>query len=64
MIIYYVEIICRSRSGEITLDVGEVRLLVEAGGLESERVDNVVDSLAAILKFFAGFFGGGIGTDI
>lgn len=44
------------------LEVGKVALLVERGGLETERVNNVVDLLSTLLERLLGFLSGGVGT--
>lgn len=49
---------------EVTLNVGGVTLLVEAGGLETERVDNVVDNGDTVLKVLSGLLSRGVGSDI
>jgi hypothetical protein len=48
----------------LTLEVGEVALLVEAGGLKTERVDNVVDLDFGILNALLGLLSGSIGTGV
>lgn len=47
-----------------TLEVGQVALLVEAGGLETERVDDVVDLDLGILETLLGLLSGSIGTGV
>lgn len=49
---------------KVTLDVGGVTLLVEAGGLETERVDDVVDDGDTVLKVLSGLLSRGVGSDI
>jgi hypothetical protein len=49
---------------QLTLEVGEVALLVEAGGLETERVDDVVDLDLGILKTLLGLLSGSVGTGV
>jgi hypothetical protein len=44
--------------------VGKIRLLVEGGGLETERVDNVVDLNGTVLKILLGLLSRGVGTGI
>lgn len=48
----------------LTLEVGQVALLVEAGGLETERVDNVVDLDLGILNTLVGLLSGSVGTGV
>ena len=57
------------RGSEVGLDflhvgfqVGQVGLLVKGGGLETHRVDDIIDGLDAIFDAFVGFFGRGIGA--
>jgi hypothetical protein len=47
-----------------TLEVGEVGLLVERGGLETERVDDVVDLGRSVIEGLLGLLGGSVGTDV
>ena len=47
-----------------TLEVGQVALLVEAGGAETERVHDVVHGLLAILELLTSLLGGSVGADI
>lgn len=42
----------------------EVRLLVERGLVETERVDNIDDGLLAILDTLVGVLSGRVGSDI
>lgn len=49
---------------ELTLEVGQVALLVEAGGLETERVDDVVDLDLGILNTLVGLLSGSVGTSV
>lgn len=49
---------------QLTLEVGQVALLVEAGGLETERVDDVVDLDLGILNALVGLLGGSVGTSV
>lgn len=58
------ELLGSLESLEVTLDVGGVTLLVEAGGLETERVDNVVDDGDTVLKGLIGLLSRGVGSDI
>ena len=44
--------------------MGDVRLLVELGRLETERVDNVVDLGGTLLKVLSGLLGGSVGTGV
>jgi hypothetical protein len=48
----------------LALEVREVRLLVEGGALQTERVDDVVDLDGLILKTLLGLLGGGVGTSV
>lgn len=48
----------------LTLEVSKVTLLVEAGALETERVNNVVDLDGGILESLIGLFGGSVGAGI
>lgn len=48
----------------VTLEVGEVRLLVETSGLESERVNDVVDGLDIGIGSVLGVLGGGVGSNV
>ncbi len=52
------------RGKELTLEVSQVTLLVEAGGLETERVDDVVDLDLGILKTLVGLLSGSVGTSV
>lgn len=47
-----------------TLQIGEVGLLVEGSGLETERVDDVVDLDLGIFEGLVGFLSGGVGTSV
>lgn len=47
---------------EANLEVGEVALLIELSGLQTERVDDVVDGLGTLLQLLGGILGGGVGT--
>jgi len=47
-----------------TLEVREVGLLVEAGALQTERVDDVVDLDGLILNTLLGLLGGGVGANV
>lgn len=47
-----------------TLEVGQVALLVEGGGLETERVDDVVDLDGGVLKTLIGLLSGSVGTGV
>lgn len=53
-----------ARTVLFTLEVGQVALLVEAGGLKTERVDNVVDLDIGILNTLVGLLSGSIGTGV
>lgn len=44
--------------------MGKIRLLVELGGLKTERVDDVVDLLGTILNALLGLLGGSVGTSV
>ena len=44
--------------------MGDVRLLVKLGGLEAERVDNVVDLDSSILNTLFGLLSGSVGTGV
>ena len=48
----------------LTLKIGQVRGLVEAGGLETERVDDVVDLLGRVLDTLVGLLSRGVGTSV
>lgn len=48
----------------LTLEVGEIALLVELGGLKTERVDDVVDLDLGVLKTLLSLLGGSIGTSV
>ncbi len=50
--------------GQRTLEVGEVALLVEGGGLQAEGVDDVVDLGDLVLEGLLGLLGGGVGTGV
>lgn len=47
-----------------TLEVAEVRLLVERGLLEVERVDNVENSLLLVITLVVAALSGGVGTGV
>lgn len=47
-----------------TLEVGQVALLVELGGLETERVDDVVDLDLGVLNTLISLLGGSVGTGV
>lgn len=47
-----------------TLEVGHVRLLVEAGALEAERVNNVVDLNLSVVDIIGSLLSRSIGTGI
>ena len=47
-----------------TLEVGEIRLLVELRGLKPESVDDVVDLGGRIIELLRSLLGRGVGTDI
>jgi len=47
-----------------TLEVRKVRLLVERSGLETERVDDVVDLDDGVIKILLGLLSGSVGTGI
>jgi hypothetical protein len=49
---------------EHTLKMAEVSLLVKLGGLETERVDNVVDLDSSVLNTLLGLLGGSVGTSV
>lgn len=42
--------------------MGQVGLLVELGGLETEGVDKVVDDLGTLLKVITALLGGRVGA--
>ena len=44
------------------LEVGQERLLVEGGGLETERVDDVVDLRRTVLECLITLLGRGVGA--
>ena len=44
--------------------MGEVGLLVELGGLETEGVDNIVDLDSSILHLLFGLLSGSVGTGV
>lgn len=46
----------------VYLEMGKVRLLVKGGGLEAERMNNVVDGLGTIFDTFLGLLRGRVGT--
>lgn len=48
----------------LTLEVSQKGLLVEAGGLETERVNNVVDLDRLVFEGLLSLLGGGVGTDV
>jgi hypothetical protein len=48
----------------VTLDVGHVRLLVEGSLSETERVDDVVNSLGSRLGTLIGFFSRGVSANV
>lgn len=48
----------------VALEVGQVALLVEAGGLETEGVDDVVDQGDVVIQSLVGLLGGSVGTDV
>ncbi|KAI3488803.1 hypothetical protein L1887_47144 [Cichorium endivia] len=48
----------------VALEVGEVGLLVERGGLEAERVDNVDDLLGTVLERLGLFLGRGVAANV
>lgn len=48
----------------VALEVGEVRLLVERGLVEAERVDDIDDGLGAVLGLLLGLLSGRVGTNI
>ena len=50
--------------GALTLEVSKVGLLVEAGALETERVDDVVDLDDLILEGLLSLLGGGVGANV
>jgi hypothetical protein len=47
-----------------TLEMGEVLLLVVAGALETERMDDVVDLDLLVLNSLLGLLGGRIGANV
>jgi hypothetical protein len=49
---------------EPTLEMAKIRLLIERGGLETERVDHVVDLDGTILDTLIGFFSRCIGSSV
>jgi hypothetical protein len=49
---------------EHTLEICEVRLLVELGALEAERVDDVVDLDGLVLDTLVSLLGGSVGANI
>lgn len=53
-----------ARTTLLTLKVGQVALLVEAGGLKTERVNDVVDLDLGILKTLFGLLSGSVGTGV
>jgi len=44
--------------------MAEIALLVEAGLVQAERVDNVKDLRGGIFGTLLGFLGGGVGTNV
>lgn len=50
--------------GRGTLEVGQIRLLVELGRAEAEGVDDVVDRLSAVVEVVSGLLGRGVGADV
>jgi hypothetical protein len=48
----------------LTLEVGEVALLVESGALETERADDVVDLGDLVIKILGSLLGGSVGTNV
>jgi hypothetical protein len=48
----------------LTLQVGEIPLLVEGRLLQTERVDDVVDLNGLVLKSLLGLLGGRVGADV
>jgi len=50
--------------GGLTLQIGKILLLVEACGLQAERMDDVVDADGGVVKSLLGLLGGRVGTDI
>ena len=47
-----------------TLEIGKIRLLVELGALETERVDNVVDLDGSILEALILLLGGRVASNV
>lgn len=48
----------------ITLEMAKIRLLVELGGLKTERVDNVVDLDSSILNALLSLLSGSVGANV
>jgi hypothetical protein len=48
----------------LTLEIGQVPLLIERRRLETERVHNVVDLDGLVLDALLGLLGGGVGTSV
>jgi hypothetical protein len=48
----------------LTLEVGEVALLVEAGLVQAERVDDIDLSLGLVVGTLLGLLGGSVGTSV
>lgn len=48
----------------VTLEVGEVALLVERSALETERADDVVDLDDGVIEGLLSLLSGSVGTDI
>jgi hypothetical protein len=48
----------------LTLQVGEVALLVKLCLLEAERMDDVVDLHLLVVKSFLALLGGRVGADV
>jgi hypothetical protein len=48
----------------LTLEVGEVALLVELGLLETERVDDIDLGLEAVVGTLLSLLGGSVGTSV
>jgi len=44
--------------------MAKIRLLVELGGLKTERVDNVVDLDSSVLNALVGLLSGSVGADV
>jgi hypothetical protein len=47
-----------------TLEVRQVRLLIERGALEPERVDNIVDLDRCVLNALLSLLGGRVGANV